>query len=77
MKKLRLDDLNSQLAKSEDKIKEQEEIKDKISKTQIAMEKLFEKINKAEVEGRRLEQTLSCAFKNPAKNDEWERVISI
>lgn len=77
MKKLKLDDLNSQLAKSEDKIKEQEEIKDKISKTQIAMEKLFEKINKAEVEGRRLEQTLSCAFKNPAKNDEWERVISI
>lgn len=54
-------------------MKEREEIRSRILKTQITMEKVLEKTNKAELECRRLEQVLTCCFKNPARNDEWER----
>lgn len=43
--------------------------------TQSAMEKVYEKLNKAEIEHKRLLQVVNACFKNPAKNDDWVRSL--
>ena len=72
MKNLQLESIKSQIAKSEDKMKEGREIALKIERMKKKMERMHEKINKAEVESKRLEQIITCCFKNAAKNDLWE-----
>lgn len=74
-KMLQLEGLKSQLAKSVDKAKEQEEIRQQIHKLQRRIEGTFERLNKEELERKRLEQVIVCCFKNPARNDEWERSL--
>ena len=37
------------------------------------MEKVYERLNAAEVEHKRLQLVANVCFKNPAKNDEWTR----
>ena len=69
MKNLQLESIKSQIAKSEDKMKETREIAAKIEEMKKKMEKIYEKINKAEVESKRLEQVIACCFKNSAKNE--------
>ena len=73
MKSLQLESIKSQIAKSEDKMKEGKEIAAKIEGMKKKMEKLYEKINKAEVESKRLEQLITCCFKNSARNELWEK----
>jgi hypothetical protein len=70
---LQLESLKSQIAKSEDKMKESKEISEKIEFMKKRMEKIYEKINKAEVESKRLETIISCCFKNSARNELWEK----
>ena len=72
MKNLQLESIKSQIAKSEDKMKEGKEIAMRIEGMKKKMERMYEKINKAEVESKRLEQIITCCFKNSAKNDLWE-----
>ena len=72
-KTLQLESIKSQIAKSEDKMKESKEISMKIEHMKKKMEKIYEKINKAEVESKRLESIISCCFKNTARNELWEK----
>lgn len=72
IKNLQLESIKSQIAKSEDKMKEGKEISLRIEGMKKKMEKIYEKINKAEVESKRLEQVITCCFKNSAKNELWE-----
>jgi hypothetical protein len=37
------------------------------------MEKVYEKLNRAEIEHKRLQLVANSCFKNPARNDEWVR----
>ena len=37
------------------------------------MERVYEKLNKAEVEQKRLGQVIAVCFKNQARNDDWIR----
>lgn len=73
MKTLQLQGIKSQIAKSEDKIKESREISSRIEAMKLKMEKIYEKINKAEVESKRLDTVISSCFKNSAKNELWEK----
>lgn len=73
IKQLQLESIKSQIAKSEDKMKEGKEIAAKIEEMKKKMERIYEKINKAEVESKRLEQVITCCFKNSAKNELWEK----
>ena len=73
MKSLQLQGIKSQIAKSEDKMKESREISAQIETMKRKMEKIYEKINKAEVESKRLETVISSCFKNSAKNELWEK----
>jgi hypothetical protein len=73
IKNLQLESIKSQITKSEDKMKEGKEIAVKIEGMKKKMEKIYEKINKAEVESKRLEQIISCCFKNTARNELWEK----
>lgn len=74
-KLLQLAGLQSQLAKSVDKAREQEEIRQQVHKLQHKIEATYERLNKEELERKRLEQVVICCFKNPARNDEWERSL--
>ena len=74
-KLMQLAGLQSQLAKSVDKAREQEEIRQQIHKLQHKIESTYERLNKEELERKRLEQVVVSCFKNPARNDEWERSL--
>ena len=72
-KNLKLEALESQIAKSLDKLKEQEEIRNRVNGIEMQLENVIEKIFSSEDEGKRLQKILVCCMKNPTRNDEWER----
>lgn len=72
-KSLKLEALRSQIANSLDKMKEQEEVKNKAVNVETQIEKIFDKCYRAEEEGKRLQKIVTCCIKNPTRNDEWER----
>lgn len=74
-KKSHLEAISSQIDYSNTEIMAQQRSIKKIFNLQSKFKDMCKKINKIEAEGLRYKQIIGSCFKNPAKNDEWERSL--
>jgi hypothetical protein len=77
LKKSKLEAISSQIDYSNTEIMAQEQAMNKVTVLQEKLKEMCKKINKTEAEGLRYKQIIGTCFKNPAKNDEWERTLNL
>lgn len=76
LKKLKFESISSQIDYSNTEIMAQERSKRKITILQDRLKDMCKKLNKIEAEASRHVQIIDSCFKNPARNDEWERKLN-
>ena len=76
VKKQRFESISSQIEKSNSLILATEKSSKKISILQEKFSEMCSKLNNIEAETSRYYQIIDCCFKNPARNDEWERKLN-
>lgn len=76
IKKAKLEAISSQIETSNGQILAQERSEAKIAVLQERLNEICKNLNKIEAESTRFYQICDSCFKNPAKNDEWERKLN-
>ncbi|OMJ89182.1 hypothetical protein SteCoe_8732 [Stentor coeruleus] len=76
LKKTKLERISSQIDYSNTEILAQERSRQKITTLQEKLKDMCKKLNKIEGEAARYVQIIDSCFKNPARNDEWERKLN-